>query len=85
MMNSVKNIKTGRLVYRESPDFKPSYGILNAVLLDLGIKDDLIEIDVKEPEWQKEIDLRQAEQPPTTQAQIDEIKQRLMILEKHDH
>jgi hypothetical protein len=73
-MKVVKNKKTGRLVYREEPEFKEGYGILNAVNLGLGKKEDLIEVDATEEEWKTEIQLRRQEEPPTAQEQIDELK-----------
>lgn len=81
----VENIKTHRLVYREEPDFAPGYGIQNAVLLDLGNKEDFEEIKVTPTQWEAELQLRQQEQPPTFQAQIDDIRQRLTMLEKNNH
>lgn len=84
-MKVVKNIKTGRLVYREQPDFKPGYGIPNALIFGVDPKDELVEVDATESQWQAEIALRQKEKPPALQPQIDEIRQRLTTLEKHDY
>ena len=82
MMNSVKNIKTGRLVYREQPDFAPGFGIKNAVLFDCGSAKELEEVTATEEQWQAEVDARQQEQPPTIATQLAEIRQRLTTLEK---
>lgn len=81
-MKVVMNTTTKRLVYREDPDFQKGYGILNAILLGLGTKHTLTEIDVTDTEWKNELDLQQQERPPTTQQQIDALTTRVTALEQ---
>lgn len=47
----VKQISTGKIVHRESPDFAKGMGILNASRLNGIPVEDLEEVDVTEQEW----------------------------------
>lgn len=80
-MKVVQNKNTGRLVYREQPDFKKGYGIANAVIWGCGDKGDLREINATQAEWDEEMELQKQEAPPTTQEQIDALKDRVSGLE----
>jgi hypothetical protein len=67
-MRVVRNTSTGRIVYRESPDFEWGKGIVNAVASDGYTESELEEIEVTEAEWDAELLLREQEQPlPTSQ------------------
>jgi len=74
-MKVVKNKVSGRLVYREDPDFKPGYGIKNAVIIGLGTEEELIEVDATEKDWEKETELRRQEMPPTLREQMEKVKE----------
>lgn len=78
----VQNILTGRLVYRESPDFSIGCGIKNAVILNLGKPGDLIEIHVTQEQWDAELSLQAQEQPPSLYQKLDLLTFRVEILEK---
>lgn len=79
----VKNIITGRIVYRQEPPFKPGNGIKKAVLDRLGMPGDLVEIDVAKSEWQSELSLREAEQPLALSKVVADLEQRIAALEQH--
>jgi len=81
-MNAVKNITTNRLVYRESPDFKKGYGIINAVLHDLGQPDELLEVTVTQAEWEAELALQASEQPPSNDRLLELLTLRVQALEE---
>jgi hypothetical protein len=70
----VKNKTTGRIVYREEPEFKEGYGILNAINLGLGKKEELIEVDATQEEWEAECKLQQEEAGPTLREEVDKLK-----------
>lgn len=72
-MKVVQDRNTGRLVYRQEPDFTPGLGIRNAMILGLGTPDHLQEIDTTDAKWQLEITLRRQAEPPTLQEQIDDL------------
>lgn len=80
-MKAVRH-KTGRLVYREEPEFKPGYGIINAVLLGCGTEDELEEVEVTEKEWENECKLREQEEPPTLEKQVDKLEKTLEKLDE---
>lgn len=77
----VKNIVTGRLVYREEPNFPPGLGLKNAVMEGLGHPSNLLEIKVAPSEWEAELALREQERPRTTQEQLDALQTRVVSLE----
>ena len=86
-MKAVRNKATGRLVYREYPDFRKGMGIANALLGDLvagdlGSKDELEEIDITQEQWDAEIALREQEKGPTAKERLDDLDQRVKYLEK---
>lgn len=81
-MKVVKNLKTGRLVYRESPDFKKGLGIKNAVLHELGMPDELKEVTVTQAQWDAELALQAQEQPPSLQEKFDLLTLRVENIEK---
>ena len=63
-MRVVRNKVTGRLIYREEPDFEWGKGITNAILTGEGIENELEEIEVTEQEWEAELALRREENLP---------------------
>lgn len=73
-MKIVKQISTGKILYRQSPDFEEGKGILNACIEYPDVdKEDMIEIDtiMTEQEYKNRIDnqtsyieLRKREYPP---------------------
>lgn len=81
-MRAVKNTTTNRLVYRESPDFKKGYGIKNALALDLGFPDELIEVTVTHADWDAELLLLSQETPPSSETRLDLLTLRIENLEK---
>ena len=81
-MKVVKHKITGRLVYRELPDFKQGLGIINAALMGLGSQDELEEIEVTKAQWDAELVLREQERPPTVQEQLYQLKDRVSSLEE---
>ena len=80
-MKVVRHKITGRLVYREIPDFEEGKGIINAILFGFGSKSELEEIEVTPEEWEAELELREQERPPTVQEQLDQLKDRVSSLE----
>ena len=81
-MKVVRHKITGRLVHREIPDFEKGLGILNAINFELGTAGELEEIEVTQAQWEAELELRQQERPPTTQEQLDQLKDRVSSLEE---
>jgi len=78
----VKNMVTGRLVWRESPDFAEGCGLKNAAALGLGDPADLVEIKVAAQEWDRELALREAERPVPVEVLIADLLERVTNLEK---
>lgn len=64
-MRVVKRISTGRIVYRESPDFEWGKGIPNAAKFPDNPYpvEELEEVEVTQAEWDAELALREAERP----------------------
>ena len=81
-MKVVRHKITGRLVYRELPDFKEGLGIINAALMGLGPEKELEEVEVTWEEWEAELELREQERPPTVQEQLGQLKDRVSSLEE---
>ena len=81
-MKVVRHKITGRLVYRELPDFKEGLGIINAVLMGFGSEEELEEIEVPPENWEAELELRRQESPPTVQEQLYQLKDRVSSLEE---
>jgi hypothetical protein len=50
-MKVVKQISTGKIVYRESPDFKDGQGIINAHINENIPVMDLQEVDIPQQDW----------------------------------
>jgi len=63
-MKVVRHKITGRLVYRQQPDFEVGLGITNAVSFGCGSADELEEVEVTEAEWEAELITRQGEHLP---------------------
>jgi len=63
----VKQISTGKLVYRESPDFEDGYGIINAHLMFGYEIDDLQEITVTVSQWEDAINTFDVDELPHSQ------------------
>jgi hypothetical protein len=80
-MLAVRNKDTGRLVWRESPDFERGYGLGNAIIDGLGTYKNLEEVEVTQEEWDAEIALRQAEKPKTLADQVKGLSDRVSALE----
>ena len=80
-MKVVKHKITGRLVYRELPDFKEGLGIINAVLMGFGPEKELEEVEATQAEWDAELELREQERPSTVQEQLGQLKDRVSTLE----
>jgi len=64
----VRDTATGRLIYREIPDFKDGYGIINAMLFcDYTDNSTLEEVYVPISAWDSELALRLSENLPHSQ------------------
>lgn len=59
-MKVVKQISTGRPVYRTEPEFKPGDGIPGASYLGIP-ETDLVEVEITSAEWDAEMVLRAQE------------------------
>jgi len=81
-MKAVKNTTTDRLVYREFPDFKKGYGIKNALALNLGMPDDLLEMTITQAEWDAELAKQFWETPPSIDARLSDLDRRLSDIER---
>lgn len=64
-MKAVKQLSTGRIVYRQSPEFEPGKGILSAKATGFP-EADLEEISITQVEWDAEIALRVDNNKETT-------------------
>lgn len=73
-MKVVRHKVTGRLVYREAPDFKKGLGVINAVLMGYGSKSELEEVEVTPEEWEAELLLRKKEAPLPSSEHIAKLK-----------
>lgn len=62
-MKAVRQISTGRLVWREIPDFEDGQGIINAAIDGYDNPSDLEEVEITEADWAVETALREAESP----------------------
>jgi len=74
-MRAVRHISTGRIVYRESPDFEWGKGIANAVAggdTDYPAEE-LEEVEVTQEDWDAELLLREQEQPLSTSQHIGKL------------
>jgi len=66
-MRVVRHISTGRIVYRESPDFAWSMGIANAIASDINYPaEELEEVEVTQEDWDAEIAIRKEETLPSS-------------------
>ena len=63
-MKVVRHKITGRLVYRQEPDFEEGKGIINAVLMGEGPEEELEEVEVTQAQWDAELALRKEETLP---------------------
>lgn len=84
-MKVVRQISTGRLVFRQEPDFEPSKGVLS-VSRNSGIPEtDLQEVDVMPADWDAELILRTNEEKerqlnkPEMKALIEVIEDTLSV------
>ena len=50
-MKVVKQKSTGKIVYRQSPDFEKGKGLINASIINSISADDLEEVEINRVEW----------------------------------
>lgn len=60
-MKAVKQISINKLIYKEYPNFKEGKGISNCSLFKNIPKEDLIEVEVTQEEWDKDYELSYVE------------------------